>query len=205
MLVSWLWIMDCIVQVWRHAMHRAMLKMLQLDIPSPFICPLLVPKDLQKKKCFFLAFLNCIRTQVPQATYYHFLRKWTCRNDQSNFSDHHINRIQPNSRSEISKKTSHQIITHICIMYHHVSWSLIGQQVTSLPLCQGRQKVICWNQPQRGWKLTMKGWVLLALSSPIFGIENWSLIEKFIALSRPVGLKTRYPWSIDIPNDIQWP
>ena len=76
--------------------------------------------------------------------------------------------------------------SYICIMYqpayHHVS--LIGQQVTSLPLCQGRQKVICWNQPQREWKVSIPTGVNRLFPGESRGPQN--------------------KISIDIPNDPQW-
>ncbi len=112
-----------------------------------------------------------------------------CRNGQSNFSDLTSTEYITLPKFKVWNLQEDMTSNHhsyICIMYqpayHHVS--LIGQQVTSLPLCQGRQKVICWNQPQREWKVSIPTGVNRLFPGESRGPQN--------------------KISIDIPNDPQW-
>lgn len=142
-----------------------------------------------RKKCFFLAFLNFIPTQAfPQFTYHHFLKDMDCRNDQSNFSDHHTNRIQHKFKvwdlQEDMTSNHHSCMPHVSsrIMYH----SLANKSHLFHFAKEGKKwfvEISLKGGESWPWKVEFcSRWIL-----PFSGLKIGIWLKKFIALSQPVS------------------
>ena len=98
--------MDPILQVWRHALHRAMPAIIRSSGKNVSFWP--------SWTASLLKLFHSLHTIM-------FWRTWTVETINLISQITTSTECSTNSKSEISKKKWHQIITHVCLMYHHVS------------------------------------------------------------------------------------